>query len=474
MTDAYIRIAVCGAGAMGSGIAQVAAQHGAEVTIFDLSPAAASASEARIAKSLDDLAAKGRIDAEDARQIRQRLRWVGDLEPLATSDLVIEAIVEDLQVKADLFARVEAIVSRDAAIASNTSSLPIARLARGLARPERFVGMHFFNPATVMKLVEVVAGPATDPAVVARTVATAKAWGKVAVPVADVPGFIVNRVARPFYAEAFAALQEGAATAAEIDALFRAAGFRMGPLELTDFIGQDVNFAVARSVYESYFGRTRFVPQLNQAALVDAGWLGRKSGRGVYDYSVDAHAWKPPAPGEDSGDGGAYGACAEALAALPPGDLADCDGVLVGTTSGRTARAVAGGVARPVALLDWALAGSDGPIGFAATNQDAAHAAHGVLAAMGRPAIRLADRPGLVVCRTLAQIVNAAADAVFEKVSDEAGIDAALRFGANYPWGPFAWADRVGRGFVTRVLCAVADGTGQSLYFPSQHLRDWS
>lgn len=471
MTDPYTRIAVCGAGAMGSGIAQVAAQNGAEVTIFDLSPAASGASEARIAKSLDDLVGKGRIDAAEARAVRQRMRWVDDLAELGDSELVIEAIVEDLSVKAELFSRIEAVVARDAAIASNTSSLPIARLARGLDHPGRFVGMHFFNPATLMKLVEVIAGPATAPAVAARTVATARAWGKVAVTVADVPGFIVNRVARPFYAEAFAALQEQAATSAEIDALLRSAGFRMGPLELTDFIGQDVNFAVARSVYDAYFGRTRFVLQLNQGALVDAGWFGRKSGRGVYDYSAGSHAWQAPAEVEDPSSD--HRACAEALSGLPLGDLARCGAVLIGTTSGRTAHSVAANGERAVALLDWAAPESVGPIGFAATDENAASAARGVIAAMGRPAIRLADRPGLVVCRTLAQIVNAAADAAFEHVADEAGIDAALRFGANYPWGPFEWADRAGRGFVAGALGALAEETGQSLYLPSQYMRGW-
>ncbi|KAK0350801.1 hypothetical protein LTR94_027541, partial [Friedmanniomyces endolithicus] len=294
MGQALTRIAICGAGAMGSGIAQVAAQSGAQVIVFDIQADAVAGSKKRILASIDGQVAKGKMTTETAADIRARMRWTSDLEQLADAELVIEAIVENADIKGKLFEQLELIVGPDTVLASNTSSLPIARLARSLKTPERFVGMHFFNPATVMKLVEVVAGPATAQAVAEAVRRTAESWGKVAIAATDVPGFIVNRVARPFYAEAFTALNEAAGEPATIDAVFRALGFRMGPLELTDLIGQDVNFAVGRSVYDSYFGRTRFVPQLKQAALVDAGWLGRKTGRGVYRYDEDAP--KPVTP----------------------------------------------------------------------------------------------------------------------------------------------------------------------------------
>jgi 3-hydroxybutyryl-CoA dehydrogenase len=471
MAQAPNRIAVCGAGAMGSGIAEIAAQRGAAVKVFDVNAEALAGSEKRIGQSIDKLVAKGKLSADDAGDIRGRMQWVSSLDDLAGCELVIEAIIEDAAIKGRLFDGLEAVLSDQAVIATNTSSLPIGRLARTLGRPERFVGMHFFNPATLMKLVEVISGPATAPETAELVTAAAKAWGKVAVPVTDVPGFIVNRVARPYYGEAFTALGEKVAAAHEIDALFRAVGFRMGPLELTDLIGQDVNFSVARSVYDSYFGQTRFVPQLLQSALVDAGWLGRKSGRGIYDHSEGA-APLPPIVADEVEVSDVQRAVADKLGDLAPGELLACGDVLIGITAGETARSAARQAGKAVALLDWLVSDSDGPIGHASSSPEAAAAAAGVIAALGRPAIALSDRPGLIVCRTLAQIANAAADAVFEHVSDEAGIDAALRFGANYPFGPFAWLDRVGRASVVCTLGAIAEATGQAMYRPSQYLKD--
>lgn len=473
MAKILTRIAVCGAGAMGSGIAQVAAQSGAQVIVFDIQPEAIAASEARTLASIDSLVGKGKLDTAQAAGIRARMHWTSDLRALADVELVIEAIIEDVDIKRQLFNQLESIVGNDTILASNTSSLPIARLARTLKLPGRFVGMHFFNPATVMKLVEVVAGPATDPAVAHSVRETAESWGKVAIPVADVPGFIVNRVARPFYAEAFTALNEAAADAATIDALFRAAGFRMGPLELTDLIGQDVNFSVARSVYDSYFGRTRFVPQLRQAALVDAGWLGRKTGRGVYRYGDD-----PPEPAATMiGDDVVRpdrARVAAVLKASSPGAFVECDGVLLGMTRGRSAHAEAVGQGKSVALLDWFPSDGDREIAFTGSDDAAAAVMADVIAAWARPGRHVADRPGLILCRTLAQLVNAAADAVLEQVSDERGIDAALRYGANYPFGPFAWADDFGRGRVVAVLDAVADEIGEAMYRPSPYLRKFA
>lgn len=472
MSAPFTKIAVCGAGAMGSGIAEVAAQRGAQVIVFDVNAAALSASEARITKSIAKLVEKGKLSADDGAAAQGRLSWTDSLTALADAELVIEAIIENAEIKGELFAGIEGVVGPDTVIASNTSSLPIARLARTLTRPDRFVGMHFFNPATVMKLVEIISGPASDPAAVGRVMATAKAWGKVAVKVADVPGFIVNRVARPFYSEAFAALQERAAPPHAIDALFRAAGFRMGPLELTDFIGQDINFAVARSVYDAYFGQCRFVPQLTQGVLVDAGYLGRKSGRGVYDYADGAVV---PALAVDDAQAidDSHRALAANLADWQLGAMHDCGAVSLGLTNGQTAFAKAQELGRPVALFDWTLAAADGPIGFAASDETAEAEARAVIAAAGRAAVALPDRPGLLVCRTWAQIINAAADAVFEHVSDEAGIDSALQFGANYPIGPFAQADRYSRTAVAGVLSAIARETGQALYAPSQYMRKW-
>ncbi|WP_313804651.1 3-hydroxyacyl-CoA dehydrogenase NAD-binding domain-containing protein [Sphingobium sp.] len=473
MTGALTKIAICGAGAMGSGIAQVAAQAGAEVIVFDVQDQALAAGEKRIAASIDTLVARGKLTSPEAVALRARMTWTSDLARLADAELVVEAIVEDAVIKGRLFEQLEAIVAPDAIIASNTSSLPISRLARTLKKPERFVGMHFFNPATAMKLVEVIAGAATDPKVADAVWRTAQAWGKVAILVADVPGFIVNRVARPFYAEAFSAIGEGVAEPAVIDALFRSAGFRMGPLELTDLIGQDVNLAVARSVYDSYFGRVRFVPQLRQAALVDAGWLGRKTGRGVYRYDDGG----PSAVVPESAGAAVLAEHRRVARLWSEGGaeaFVDCQGVKIGRTRGISARAESVALGKPVALLDWFALDGGEDVGFAATSDDADAAARGFLAALGKTGHRLADRPGLIVSRTLAQLANAAADAVLERVADETGVDAALRFGANYPFGSFAWADAFGRRRLVSLLDAMAGETGEAIYRPSFYLRNFA
>lgn len=465
MTE-FVKIGVCGAGAMGSGIAQVAAQAGHAVVIYDVFAPSRERSEAQICKSLDQLVTRGKLDPQKAASVRDNLRWTDDVADLADCGLVIEAIIEDLAAKRTLFVQLEEHMQPQAIIASNTSSLSIARLAGELQQSQRFAGMHFFNPATVMKLVEVVSGPATDCAVAENIAQIARSWGKVAVPVADVPGFIVNRVARPFYAEGFRCLQQGGASPELIDLLFRsAAGFRMGPLELTDLIGQDVNFAVARSVFESYFGQTRFTPQLAQAALVDANWLGRKTGRGIYDYAEGKGAVSPVAM------------AVEALVDAPerpqvvksswPG--MEVEGVHIRFSRGRTARAEARELGRAVAVIDWFDDTAAKAAGFAASSDAAAAVAARLLCAWGLEAYRLGDRPGLIVLRTLSQIANAAGDAVLENVSDESGIDDALRFGANYPFGPCVWAQRFGPGELVETLRAIASETGQAIYNPSEY-----
>ncbi|NKJ40635.1 3-hydroxyacyl-CoA dehydrogenase NAD-binding domain-containing protein [Novosphingobium sp. SG720] len=461
-----IRIGVCGAGTMGSGIAQVAAQAGHPVVIYDVHAPSRDRSREQITKGLATLVARGKLEPGEPEAMLSTMAWTDDPAGLADCDLVIEAIVEDLAIKQGLFAALEANMRSDAVIASNTSSLSIARLARGLAHPGRFMGMHFFNPATAMKLVELVSGPATDPAVAARVADVAKRWGKVGVPVTDVPGFIVNRVARPFYGEAFTCLQQHGAPANVIDHLFKhAAGFRMGPLELTDLIGQDVNFAVARSVFDAYFGQTRFVPQLAQSALVDANWLGRKTGRGIYDYAQGKGFEQPVAPGAAMAADAARRP-AELHWCLPAFDLGK---IHVRASRGRTARDEALEIGRPVAVLDWFDESCAGSIGYAASDDEAGAAVEAKLAEWGLAAHRLADRPGLVVLRTLAQIANAAGDAVLEHVSDEQGIDAALRFGANYPFGPCAWARRFGVAALVDTLAAIAAATGHAMYKPSEY-----
>ncbi|HOQ62192.1 MAG TPA: 3-hydroxyacyl-CoA dehydrogenase NAD-binding domain-containing protein, partial [Vicinamibacterales bacterium] len=282
-------VAVVGAGAMGAGIAQVAAVAGHRVRLLDNRPDVAARAVAGIRAQLAKMAEKGRLTAADAAAAGMRLLPAHEIADLADAGLVIEAIVEDLAEKQELFADLEGTVGRDCTLCTNTSSISITAIGAALRHPERLAGLHFFNPAPLMALVEVVSGLATDRAVAETLFDTAAAWGKTPVHAKSTPGFIVNRVARPYYAEALRLVQEGAADCATIDAVMReAGGFRMGPFELMDMIGLDVNFAVTKSVWRGFFHDPRFQPSLLQQELVDAGRLGRKSGHGYYDYREGA------------------------------------------------------------------------------------------------------------------------------------------------------------------------------------------
>lgn len=293
-------VGIVGAGAMGAGIAQVALRHGHDVLLADARPDAATDAAARMAVALAREVQKGRLTQALANDMVRRLtplRGAEDLGPIGRCGLVIEAVVEELAVKREVFRRLEREVADDAVLASNTSSLSIASIAGACRRPERVLGVHFFNPAPVLPLVEIVPALATDAGVVTATRALVDAWGKTTVVAADSPGFIVNRVARPFYGESLRVHDEGLADVATIDwALRELGGFRMGPFELMDFIGLDVNFAVTRSVYEQTFHDPRYRPSLTQQRLVEAGRLGRKTGRGFHDHAPDA---APPAPTRD-------------------------------------------------------------------------------------------------------------------------------------------------------------------------------
>src|SRR6476469_2145798 len=287
-------VAIIGAGAMGSGIAQIAAQAGHPVRLFDTRMGAAEKARATIAQTLQALAAKGKVNAADAAASSARIVAVHALGDCVSARLVIEAIVEDLAEKRALFRELEKVVPASTILASNTSSLSVTAIAAGLRHPGRVAGMHFFNPVPLMKLVEVVAGLATDAATVEMLAATAVAWGKEPVHATSTPGFIVNRCARPFYGEALRLLAEGAADAATIDAVLReAGGFRMGAFELMDLIGNDVNFAVTRSVWEACYHDPRYAPSVLQQERVAAGHFGRKTGRGFFDYTPGA---TPPSP----------------------------------------------------------------------------------------------------------------------------------------------------------------------------------
>jgi 3-hydroxybutyryl-CoA dehydrogenase len=293
-------IGVIGAGAMGSGIAQVAAVAGHRVVLADADANAVRRAQDGIAKSLSREVEKGRLPAGGDASVLGRLSFVegvNDLAPFAEAGVLIEAIVERLDAKKTLFTALEGVVRDDALLATNTSSLPVAAIGSGCQRPERVIGVHFFNPAPVMPLVEIVPSLATSVEVVLGARALVDSWKKTTVLTSDTPGFIVNRVARPFYGESIRMYEEGIADIATIDwAMTTIGGFRMGPFELMDFIGHDVNFVVTRSVFEGLSYDPRYRPSVTQQRLLEAGWLGRKSGRGFYDYRPGA---TPPAPNEN-------------------------------------------------------------------------------------------------------------------------------------------------------------------------------
>lgn len=496
-------VLVVGSGIMGAGIAQVAALAGHPVMLFDLRDGAADQARAQLATTLNGLAAKGKLTAEAATQALARIQAISELANATHAHLVVEAIVEKLEAKRGLFKQLEGIVSANCVLATNTSSISVTAIANGLHHPQRVVGMHFFNPVPLMKLVEVVSGLQTAPAVAEGIFKLSQAWGKVAVHARSTPGFIVNRIARPYYAETLALLQVQAASPAVLDACLRAVGFRMGPCELMDLIGHDTNFSVTQSVYEANFFDKRFVPSLVQRELVDGGLLGRKSGQGFYSYGADGKPSAPKAVTSLAGqaqpeasaalaEGGlpahqrlvvcGQGPVAQLLAdrlahagatALREPDAAwvglDVDGAQLRLTDGRTATAVAAeaaaapattatsaaaptataqaGAGRPaVAVFDlplWTAAGA--ALAYAADAHPApahaawADAAPAWLAALGFAPQRLADAPGLVVARTLAMLINEAADAVHQGVCTAEGADAAMKLGVNYPAGPFEW-----------------------------------
>lgn len=270
---------------MGSGIAQVAATAGCHVKLYDSNRVALDKAKTSLERIMNRLIEKGRIDSDEKNRIQSNISYVNSLKELANSNLTIEAIIENLDIKKKVFSELESYVSEDCIIASNTSSLSIASIAASLKRPERCIGIHFFNPAPLMKLVEVIPAIQTSEAVLQKSINTISDWKKVVAVAKDTPGFIVNRVARPFYGEALRIYEEGIADFATIDwSLKTIGGFRMGPFELMDFIGNDVNYTVTETVFAAFYFDPRYKPAFTQKRFAEAGYLGRKSGKGYYDY----------------------------------------------------------------------------------------------------------------------------------------------------------------------------------------------
>ncbi|MYS91411.1 MULTISPECIES: 3-hydroxyacyl-CoA dehydrogenase [Streptomyces] len=456
-------VAVVGTGTMGQGIAQVALVAGHPVRLYDALPGRAREAADAIGARLDRLVEKDRLTGADRDAARARLLPAESLSELADCALVVEAVLERLDVKQDLFRELEGVVDDDCLLATNTSSLSVTAIGGALRTPGRFVGLHFFNPAPLLPLVEVVSGFATDVTYATRAYETARAWGKTPVACADTPGFIVNRIARPFYAEAFAVHEAQGADPATIDAVLReSGGFRMGAFELTDLIGQDVNESVTRSVWQSFFQDVRFTPSLAQRRLVESGRLGRKSGQGWYDHRDGAERpepdtaeqRQPPAYVVAEGD---LGPAADLLALIREAgirvrDEDDDNGTRLVLPSGGQLVLADGQTSvefRDVVYFDLALDYRRATRIALSASQDTSPQtlaeATGLFQALGKQVSVIGDVPGMIVARTVARIIDLAHDAVAKGVATEEDIDTAMRLGVNYPLGPFEWSRRLGR-----------------------------
>ncbi|BBF87149.1 3-hydroxybutyryl-CoA dehydrogenase [Aquitalea magnusonii] len=471
---------------MGRGIAMVAAAAGHQVCLYDANGHASAQAVATIQQQWQRQADKGKLSAEEVAHLCARLSRAEQLQQLADAGLVIEAIVEDLAAKQALFCQLEQIVAVDCLLASNTSSLSISAIAAAMAAPQRLVGMHFFNPAPAMRLVEIVHGLATDADLLAQVRATARAWGKETVLVRSSPGFIVNRIARPFYLESLRCLQDGLADCATLDRLLQhSGGFRMGPFALMDLIGLDVNLAVHRSIWQAMCYDPRYTPLWIQQEMVAAGWLGRKSGRGYYRYPQDQtaepdrlHVGQPDCrqiicnPAQPVAVVLAQRLQQAGVQLAPQHAAADwlfrIGSAHVCLSDGRPAAQREQAEQQPCLLLDQAfdfqhvslLAAQSSP-GLSPAQRQALEQ---LLNAAGIRLCHLPDAAGLPVLRTVAMLVNEAADVLQQGLASAEDIDHAMCLGLNYPQGPLAWGRRLGYGWLAQVLRHLADYHGDGHY----------
>jgi 3-hydroxybutyryl-CoA dehydrogenase len=505
-------IGVAGAGTMGAGIAQLACQSGARTLLHDPLPEALERGLERIRTQLDRAVQRGRLSAEDAEQASERLEPAAALEDLAPAELVIEAAPERLELKRELFERLsDGIVSEACVLATNTSSLLVTAVAGAAKHPERVVGMHFFNPPPVMRLLEVVAGEQSSDAAVALARAAGQAMGKHVIVAADGPGFLVNRCNRPFGLEALKLLQERLATIEEIDRICRlGGGFRMGPFELMDLVGVDTGLDVSRSFYEQSFGEPRWRPSPITVRTVAAGRLGRKAGRGYYDYSSGSGEHRPPDP-ELPAAGGGEGLvviAGRAPLARPLADAAAAAGwdiarpeeaqereapfLILDLTPGEEPEFPLQGGPQAILCAPGSLMALDpggGAVGFHVlgpleqaglveltrgpdTTPSAIAAAERFFGSLGKHVAWVGDAPGLVLGRIVCQVVNEAAFAIAEGAGSADDVDAGMLLGLNYPRGILRWADDIGLDHVLAVLDGLYDERREERYRAAPFLRN--
>lgn len=492
MQTQYNTVGVAGAGAMGRGIAQIAAQAGSVVRLYDTQPEAVARAIQEVGAQWDRLREKGRMDADTVAACKERLRPAASLRDLADCQLVVEAIVERLDVKKALFAELEGIVAADAVLATNTSSLSVTAIAAGLASPQRFAGYHFFNPVPLMKVVEVIAGLKTDRAVCDGLTAYARQMGHTPVQAGDTPGFIVNHAGRGYNTEALRIVGEGVADFATIDRILRdQVGFKLGPFELMDLTGLDVSHPVMESIYGQYYQEPRYRPSVIAAQRLAGGVIGRKSGEGFYRYT-DGKAQVPAEPQ------------VPVVAEMPPVwvstrasrrsellQLLKDLGATIETGQSPSAQALT--IVAPLGFdvttvavverLDPArTVGIDFLIEDAAvkrrvlatnpaTRTDMRDAAHALFARDGKAVSVIRDSAGFVTQRVLATIVNIASDMCQQGVCTPKDLETAVTLGLGYPLGPLAMGDRWGPTNVLEVLFNMQTVYGDTRYRPSPWLR---
>jgi 3-hydroxybutyryl-CoA dehydrogenase len=511
VTTAPDTIGVAGAGTMGAGIAQLGCLAGVRTLLHDPAPEALERGLERIKAQLERGAKRRRWSEEDASAAAERLEPAPELTAFEPCELVIEAAPERIELKRSLFEQLEdGIVSEACVLASNTSSLLVTAIATGLKRPERVVGMHFFNPPPLMRLLEVVAGEQSSAEALALARAAGEAMGKHVIDAHDGPGFLVNRCNRPFGLEGLKLLQERIASVEEIDRICRLeGGFKMGPFELMDLVGVDVGLEISRSFYDQSFGEPRWRPSPIAARTVAAGRLGRKSARGYYDYSEGTDAYRAPDPEpleSGGGDGVVVIAGDTPLAfelidaaeeagwevALPEeADAGDAPALIVDLTGGEPSEAPLQGGPQAICCAAGSLAALDpggGAVGFHAlpplrechlveltrgpgSTRAAQEAAERFFASLGKHTAWVGDAPGLVLGRIVCQLINEACFAHSEGIGSPEDIDAGYVYGLNYPRGVLAWADEIGLDQVLAVLDGLYDEHREERYRAAPALR---